>query len=143
MPRYVLPAFHADVLAPGETHPDVPREFHDAAEALGPRFRPALLRYRRFRGVYPMLVVWAEDAPALTGDPAELAGAVYAGLHRNMCFACRTWYTVAYPDHSLAPGSVPHVPNCPACGAPADTARLHVLGIVPGSAGPSRDRPIP
>ncbi|MEV0644444.1 hypothetical protein AB0I28_04205 [Phytomonospora sp. NPDC050363] len=135
MPTYPRRYGLLHILAPGEMHPDVPAEYFLAAEALGPRYRPSLIELRSRTKSHPMMAVWPDPALTLTGDLAELDGLVLAMVTRQVCFECTTWFTVVYPDNSLERGDVARKTHCPACGAHADSARLHVLDVLPGSVG--------
>lgn len=81
-----------------------------------------------------MMAVWPDPVQTLTGAVAELEGLVLAMVTRQVCFECATWFTVVCPDNSLERGNAPYKTHCPACGVHADTARLHVLDVLPGSA---------
>jgi hypothetical protein len=87
----------------------------------------------------PYIAVWPDDTagPGLDG-PLELDGVVLAEVHEQRCFVCGTRFLCLCPEAGLpvlGGNLVRHrlVRQCPACGATADDARLHVLEILESS----------
>ncbi|PSK97759.1 hypothetical protein CLV63_107152 [Murinocardiopsis flavida] len=145
MRRFEAPWGTAEVYAAEPVPPELRTLARDLAP-LGPRFRPALLRFRIGEGRRaPYAAVWPPDRPVprLTGGGPLTAGEardlVFAEVQRLTCRVCGTTVRGVYPGGALGGGdraASAHRPvdGCAACGSSFAASRVQALAVLPPAA---------
>ncbi|MFC4516442.1 MULTISPECIES: hypothetical protein [Streptomyces] len=142
MRRFILPWGELSVFG-DESLPDALWYTAETLRRLETRFRPALLRFGRWRTEAPYVAVWPTDRvlPDLAGNAEalqdhEMNGVVLAEIHTLTCQVCGARFQVVYPE-----GALPffgdyfaahrRIHGCLICHSDFSASRIQALALLP------------